>query len=44
MGDTTVDKDSFEERYQEFDNWVYRLELVAGAGEDGVKSFEDMKK
>lgn len=43
LGNTTVKKSKFDARYKELSNWVYRLDLLAGAGDDGVMTFEDMK-
>lgn len=43
MGDTVVDKSKFDARYRELDDWVYQLDILAGAGTDGVMTFDDMK-
>ncbi len=44
LGDTAVDKARFDEKQKEFSDWVYKLDPLAGAGSDGVMTFEGAKK
>lgn len=41
MGDTAVEKEKFDAKYRELTTWEYRLDLLGGAGDGGVKTFDD---
>ena len=41
MGDTAVEKEKFDAKYRELTAWEYRLDLLGGAGDGGVKTFDD---
>lgn len=43
LGDTRVGKAEYDAKYEEFNNWVYRLNIFKGPEGDGVKTFADMK-
>lgn len=43
LGDSSVDKKEFDERQADFSNWLYKLNILDGAGNGGVKTFDDIK-
>lgn len=42
VGDTTVEKSEFDERQKDFE-WIYKLDILAGATDDGVMTFDEMR-
>lgn len=42
LGDTKTDKSQFDERYDDFSNWIYKIDPLSGA-DGAVMSFEDIK-
>lgn len=44
LGDTTVSKEEFDRKREEFSDWTYKLDPLAGPEDDGVMTFEEAKK
>lgn len=43
LGDSVVDKDTFDAKMEEFSDWIYMVDLAEGAGSGGAKTFEELK-
>lgn len=42
LGDQDVDQSTFEGKQKSFSNWVYKLDILSGAGNGDVMSYEDI--
>lgn len=42
VGDITVEKSKFDERQKDFE-WIYKLDILAGATDDGVMTFDEAR-
>lgn len=42
LGDTDVDEEEFNRRQNEFE-WIYKLDILAGKGNDGVMTFDEVE-
>lgn len=43
LGDTKVSKEEFDDRQEDFAAWVYKLDLLEGAGNAGVLTFDEIR-